>query len=315
MADVSIIIPVYNSEQWLADCLESVIGQTLRDIEVILIDDGSTDRSGAICDEYAAMDQRLKVIHTLNEGVSAARQKGLETATGNYIIHVDADDWIDRNYIEVLYNYAEQWQTDILICDYYKENNDKSLLIRQKPVSLVPKDVQHQLFHGLHGSLCNKLVRRSVYSKANVSFDKRVRCKEDWIVLQELLCYPDIKIGYIDTAGYHYRTNPQSITMASKDRLKNLSNDAVIIEKLLTFPDFNVEFDREILTMKQRVKYDMALTGQFSSAEIRGRYRQTNYLKKVFGCNLSLMHKLVLMCAIMGLGGLVKLISKSYYHC
>ena len=173
MADVSIIIPVYNSEQWLADCLESVIGQTLRDIEVILIDDGSTDRSGAICDEYAAMDQRLKVIHTLNEGVSAARQKGLETATGNYIIHVDADDWIDRNYIEVLYNYAEQWQTDILICDYYKENNDKSLLIRQKPVSLVPKDVQHQLFHGLHGSLCNKLVRRSVYSGRMYRVGKR----------------------------------------------------------------------------------------------------------------------------------------------
>lgn len=93
---VSIIVPVYNVEEYLSECVDSVLNQTYSDIEVILVDDGSTDQSGNICDEYAEMDSRIKVIHKKNEGVSAARNTGIETASGERIIFVDSDDCLHR---------------------------------------------------------------------------------------------------------------------------------------------------------------------------------------------------------------------------
>ena len=100
---ISIIIPVYNKEKYLASCLESVVRQTYSDIEIVLIDDGSTDASGAICDDWAAADSRIKVVHTVNSGVSAARNLGLELATGSFITFVDADDTMTRDAIDTMY--------------------------------------------------------------------------------------------------------------------------------------------------------------------------------------------------------------------
>lgn len=100
---VSVIIPIYNTEKFLPLCINSVLNQTLTDIEVLLVNDGSTDGSGKICDEYACKDQRIQVIHTLNQGVSHARNQGLETAKGEYIAFMDSDDWIETDMIATLY--------------------------------------------------------------------------------------------------------------------------------------------------------------------------------------------------------------------
>ena len=119
---VSIIITVFRSENTLKRCVDSVLCQTYRNIEVILVDDGSPDSSGDICDKYALRDNRVKVIHQDNGGVSVARQVGMENANGEYTIHVDSDDWIEPTMIEELLFKAIEDNADMVICDYVKES-------------------------------------------------------------------------------------------------------------------------------------------------------------------------------------------------
>ena len=115
---LSVIIPVYNVEKYLAECLDSVCSQTLKDIEIICIDDGSTDGSAAILDDYARRDPRVRVIRQANAGVGAARNRGLDIATGRYVYFIDSDDWLaDKNALSVLCETAEREQTDIIFFD------------------------------------------------------------------------------------------------------------------------------------------------------------------------------------------------------
>lgn len=118
---ISIIVPVYNVEPYLRKCLDSIIGQTYRDLEILVIDDGSTDQSGKICDEYAERDERIKVFHTENRGLSAARNLGLDEATGEWIGFVDSDDWIESDMYEVLLKKAEETGADVVECGWFKE--------------------------------------------------------------------------------------------------------------------------------------------------------------------------------------------------
>ena len=104
---ISIIVPVYNSEKYLGACIDSILSQSFRDIELILVDDGSRDSSSRICDDYAQKDGRVKVIHKANGGVSAARNDGLDIAKGEYITFIDSDDWVEREYLSTLSNYRD----------------------------------------------------------------------------------------------------------------------------------------------------------------------------------------------------------------
>ena len=108
MPKISIIVPVYKAETYLSRCLDSIINQTFKNFEVLLIDDGSPDCSGEICDKYAAMDTRIRVLHKENGGVSSARQMGLDNAKGEYTIHADPDDWVEPNMLEELYKKAKE---------------------------------------------------------------------------------------------------------------------------------------------------------------------------------------------------------------
>ena len=114
---ISIIVPVYKVERYLENCIESIINQTFKDFELILVDDGSPDRCGLICDNYAKKDERIKVIHKKNEGLSAARNSGIQIAKGEYIAFVDSDDCINKNMYETLYDTAIENKSDIVVCD------------------------------------------------------------------------------------------------------------------------------------------------------------------------------------------------------
>lgn len=116
---ISIISPVYNAERYIVKCLDSILVQTFQDWELILVDDGSSDKSGVICDEYAARDSRVIVIHKENGGVGAARQTGLDAVTGEYVIHADPDDWVEPTMLQELYAKAVAEAADVVICDYY----------------------------------------------------------------------------------------------------------------------------------------------------------------------------------------------------
>jgi len=118
MPKVSLIVPVYNVEDYLRKCVDSIIGQTLRDIEIILVDDGSTDNSGKICDEYAERDDRIRVIHKTNGGLSDARNAGIDVATSPFVMFIDSDDWVEPGYCELPYNEAIKNNADLVLFAY-----------------------------------------------------------------------------------------------------------------------------------------------------------------------------------------------------
>ena len=134
---ISIIIPVYNVEKYLERCLDSVINQTYKNLEIIVIDDGSTDNSGKICDKYAEKDNRIIVIHKENGGICSARNSGLNIAKGLYILFIDSDDYIDSDYIELLSEYADE--NTIVCCGYRKVQNEKTIINSIKNLKICSK--------------------------------------------------------------------------------------------------------------------------------------------------------------------------------
>lgn len=213
---VSVIVPVYNAEAYLEKCVNSLLIQTFRDFELLLINDGSTDVSGTLCDAFAQTDARVRAFHKDNEGVSATRQFGLDHARGEYTIHVDPDDWVEPNMLEELYTTAKAKNADMVICDYYVEFGKKTELKRQRPSSLDSETVLREMFQSLHGSLCNKLVRRACYKDFQIRFPPELHYSEDLYVVVSLLLHP-IKVAYLPQAFYHYNqtANPNSISRSA----------------------------------------------------------------------------------------------------
>ena len=135
---VSVIVPIYKAESYLYKCIDSLLTQKLADIEILLIDDGSPDGSGMICDEYARKDSRVKVFHKSNGGVASARQCGLDHACGEYVIHADPDDWVESDMLQSLYEKAVEEDADMVICDFYYEIDETEGYVRvcQQPETL-----------------------------------------------------------------------------------------------------------------------------------------------------------------------------------
>ena len=162
---ISVIIPVYNVEPYLRKCLDSVVNQTYKELEILIIDDGSTDGSGAICDEYAKTDKRIRVFHTENRGLSCARNLGLDEAKGEWIGFVDSDDWIEPDMYEVLLKNAEKTGADVVECGYSRIYPD-SVYIRQKEELIINggKEAIHALFqHKINETVWNKLWSRKSF--------------------------------------------------------------------------------------------------------------------------------------------------------
>lgn len=220
---ISIIVPIYNVEQYLHRSIDSILAQTFTGWELLLIDDGSPDRSGEICDEYAKKDNRVRVIHKENGGVSSARQKGQDEACGEYTIHVDPDDWVEPMMLEELYRKAKDDNADMVICDYYMNEGSHQFYIKQEPTELDNNVVLYELFQQLHGSCWNKLVSRAC-SSGKANFPKGINCCEDLIwCIQVLKCKP--KISYLDKAYYHYMittTASQSKAISAERSLQDL---------------------------------------------------------------------------------------------
>ena len=203
MPKVSIVIPVYNVEKYLRQCLDSVVNQTLQDIEIICVNDGSKDSSLQIMQEYQVKDPRIKIIDKENSGYGASMNRGFDAATGEYVIHVDPDDWVEQDMLQALYEKAVAESADMVICDYSEDIGDKRKVVVQKPSSLDANIVFKELFHSLHGSCCNKLVRRSLFDRFGIRFPKGYTILED-LYVSAMLCSHDIKIAYLPKAFYHY---------------------------------------------------------------------------------------------------------------
>ncbi len=200
---VSIIVPVYKAESYLHRCVDSILAQTLLDFELLLIDDGSPDKSGDICDMYAQKDSRVRVFHKNNGGVSSARQCGLDNVQGEYIIHADPDDWVEPDMLEELYRKAVEDNADMVICDMFVNYPNKQVYQTQSPSEHNHETVLKELFLQLHGSCCNKLVRRGCCERYGLKFDMELSFCEDLYFNSSLLKHP-IKVSYLPKAFYHY---------------------------------------------------------------------------------------------------------------
>ena len=216
-AIVSVIMPVYNTASYLAEAVESVTNQSFSDWELILINDGSTDDSGTICESYAASDPRIHVIHQENRGLSAARNTGLRTASGEYIQFLDSDDWLFPDALEVLLKAITAFQTDMVIFDLQYEWEDHSLHERSalKPGKYDSEFILKKLSEpSLPPYACNKFCRRYLYD--GVLFP----VGEKWEDVATVI-YPVSRAGQIaviDRALYHYRQREDAITkQASRD--------------------------------------------------------------------------------------------------
>lgn len=219
---ISVIVPVYNVEKYLRQCIDSILVQTFTDFELLLIDDGSTDKSGDICDEYAVKDARVRVFHTENRGVSAARNNGLREASGDWICFVDSDDWVEDDYLQCLL-YERKLIDECLVCQSFyvedelcPEKRYKSRLYSDV-ILKEPFDVQQMMMYILNDYSVNifaKLFNRNVINENNVYFCEKTSVFEDAIFLHEyLLLIKEIHLR--SSVSYHYVqkiNNNQSLT-------------------------------------------------------------------------------------------------------
>lgn len=228
---ISVIVPVYKAEAYLHRCVNSLLTQTFQDFEILLIDDGSPDNSGKICDDYVKKDSRVRVIHKENGGVSSARQCGIDNSLGEYTIHADPDDWVEPNMLEELYRKAKEEDADMIICDFFIEKREKQNYVSQKPTSLDHEIVLKELFQQLHGSCCNKLIRRSCYNDYNIRFPNDFSLNEDLYVNMALLRH-NLKIAYLPSSFYHYQIgiNENSIVFCQKYSEKRYKEDKIKIK-------------------------------------------------------------------------------------
>lgn len=209
MADmplISIIVPVYNSEKFLNRCVTSILGQSYENLEVILINDGSADRSGEICEEFARLDKRITVIHQENQGVSEARNRGLSLATGEYVGFVDADDWIEEGMYRSLLDLLLGNDGDISIHSFYvdEDGRDRSRRGESDEVLVMnSEEAIREMFLAKRfaGHLCNKLFKRSVLQ--GICLNKEVAVYEDMLFLWDAL-HRAKRIVFRDKKVYHY---------------------------------------------------------------------------------------------------------------
>jgi glycosyltransferase involved in cell wall biosynthesis len=205
---VTFILPVYNAENTLKRCLDSILKQTYCDYEVIIVDDGSVDDSGKICDSYSLNDNRFRVVHKENAGVASARQLGVSLASGEYVIHIDSDDWIESNMLSDMMN--EIGDADILVSDYYYNTKHGQTYVRQVDCTtseeLLEKIIKGEVF----GSLWHKLIRRNLYQ--NIEFNTDLTFCEDQLLLFKILTTYQCKVINLHKAYYHYECNDGSIT-------------------------------------------------------------------------------------------------------
>lgn len=278
---ISIVVPVYNVEKYIGEMIESLQRQTLTDLEIILVDDGSPDNSGKICDQYAENDSRIRVIHKKNAGVGAARNDGLEAATGEWIIFCDSDDWLELDALEKLVAVGEKNNVDIAFGDvnlvygdtikkvqFYKDEfvtDDRQLIDK-----LIQADFSRAYCYnppedgtvlGFYGGPWNKIVRRQFLLDNDIKFDLRVKGIFDDVIYTAYIFAAANRVAYVHIPIYNYRQLGSSITHTYKANLLEI-NDAIFNswQEFLAKYDKNRQFQKPFYAnVIRRLDYSLGL--------------------------------------------------------
>lgn len=316
MKKISVIVAVYKAEKYIARCLNSLISQTLNDIEIILVDDGSPDKSGDICEEYAKKDERIIVFHQTNKGVSGARETGLKHATGEYVIHIDPDDWIDADMFRELYTLAKTYDYDMIFCDFLVEyGGENRRIVHTYPNSKFESKNMFRL--ALLGRIaisnCNKLVRRELFEKFNIHFPVGFNRWEDYYINCLILSHP-LNIGYDEKPFYHVDRISNENSISRDNSIEEISClQHYIAEFQKQMPSEAIAYLDDAKLMVKNCAF-FRLDGKISSSEFKRIYPEVRL--KFIRSHLSLrLHELGPCLAGLGLFKIGKYIySKRRQH-
>lgn len=273
---ISVIIPVYNVAIYLRKCIESVIAQTYKELEIIIVDDGSTDDSSKICDEYAQNDSRIIVIHQKNGGLSAARNRGLDEASGKYISFVDADDYIEKEMFELLLNRMTVDKSNLVICDYYyvdeQGNNVKQEQLNPLKDECITKEKAFEYltrYGGYYGIACSKLYRRELFLDLRFPLGKKY---EDTFVIHETLWKCD-KISHISQKLYNYVQRNGSI-MSEPFSIRSMDYGDAMILQYQFGKKHSIDILKHYAAMRLSYKIDEWSTCSKNTLECKKKYKE-----------------------------------------
>lgn len=222
MKKISVIVPIYNVEKYLAKCIESIIHQTYSELEIILVNDGSTDRCGKICDEYKEKDSRIQVIHKKNGGLSDARNVGIEIASGDYVVCIDSDDYVDLDMFEYCLTELESIDADIVVCGTKIDFEDGATKIKcnknKEVLSTKEALIKLNSFSSFDMSVCNKIFKKEIVNGILFPVGKK---SEDYFVMFQYFNRAN-RILILPEAKYHYFQRANSIS-----RGKNITHDYI----------------------------------------------------------------------------------------
>lgn len=237
---ISVIVPVYNVEEYLVRCVDSIINQTYDNLEIILVDDGSTDMSGAMCDSFAEQDDRIKVIHKKNGGLSDARNAGLEIVTGDYIGYIDSDDWAEPDMFEMMITNCEKYDSDVAVCRYscvfkdFTSNESTDLILKMTRDEALETYICENTERPIYNSVWSKLFKRELVKDYRFPVGKK---SEDIMYTTKAFCNMNSCV-YIGKALYNYVCDREGSIMAVK-------NGKHMLEDELPFFREGVEYIRE----------------------------------------------------------------------
>ena len=262
MSLVSIVVPVYNKEKYLQKCLGSIVNQTLKDIEIICVDDGSTDGSLQVLQEFAANDSRIRIVQKENGGLVSARKAGVEVATSEYVGYVDSDDYIEPYMYEKLYETAKEQQVDMVTCGYFLEGNYTTIHLDTVVSGLYEgdkiEDIRNNAIYsmkkketGLRGSLCCKLYKREMLEKVQVDVPETISIAEDKVCLLHYLLHCN-SVYVIHEAFYHWCIHKES--MSHKVNLNYLNCVNEVYKYLVSL------YKHENFTDKMRTQVEIYIT-------------------------------------------------------
>ncbi len=258
MAKVSVIVPIYNAEKYLARCVDSIIAQTYTDWELLLVDDGSPDGSGKLCDEYTSKDSRIRVFHKENGGVSSARNIGLDNAKGDWITFVDSDDWIAKDTFECCLNSIgceNSVVTDVIRFKMDSVGGEESVCSELKNIAMteyVSKIVSRSTTLGVWGGL----YRKELFDKTNIRFDIALISGEDWLVLLSVVLHAK-SIAFINKPLYFYfKDNTTSCTYKFRYEAAYSTLKAQEGISLLIKANFEDKYDVDLAKGKCKLIYN-----------------------------------------------------------
>ncbi|MFM4670718.1 glycosyltransferase family 2 protein [Aeromonas media] len=309
---VSVIVPVYNTELYVERAIISLMEQTLDDVQFIIIDDGSKDNSLNIIKQvitrYPARQGQVTLISRENRGVAATRAQGMELATGDYVIHLDSDDWAELNWLEALYTKAIEDKADVVVCDYSMIFKVSAQLVRQETKSSGVECIGQLLAGELHGSTWNKLVRRAVISNFHINFNDDICYLEDYIYIMQIFYYSH-GVSYIDKPLLNYNcANTSSITSCmTEQKFHSIVNAISFIEKFLAEHELAALFQAEVLMLKMSHSASTTFKFGYRCPERFIYYYKFN-IKDVHSSNQPLHNKLLLLSSYIRFTPLTRLI-------